>query len=182
MQVIRSSLIKLLPFLIIVVIAGCSTALNPSNPVKFSKYNGQQGNLLGISMKYPSDWTAKEVDYGKAGFWAVFTAPNSSNSSFNDNVQISIGESVAGNNLSAYTQFNLKLISKTGVIVDSSDTTLSGYPAHKIVYRPYNLDKEFMRVYTIKDNKVYQIDFYVSKPLTSYSDSFNEMIESFKIP
>lgn len=70
-------------------------------------------------------------------------------------------------------------------LLDSSDTTLSGYPAHKVIYvgKPDGVkDLKVIQVWAQTDSKVYVITF--AADLNSYSNYLgmvNVMLNSFTI-
>jgi len=66
--------------------------------------------------------------------------------------------------------------------ISEGDTTLAGYPAHKIVYTNPSNNWTTTEIWTVKEGKVYTIIYSAyAKYYDAYSDTAQKMIDSFQI-
>jgi hypothetical protein len=144
-------------------------------------------SAYGVKIDYPQDWTKKEFTSGKTV--VQFTPPQESAS---DNMTEGYG--IVVEDLSAqpmtldeYTKEAIQRLGKLhpdSKIIDSTPTTLAGYPAQKIVYtlKIRQSDMEYMNVYTVKNNKAYIVGYFAQS--SRYSDfigTVQQMVDSFEI-
>ena len=148
-----------------------------------------------ITISYPTDWTPVDpkeleledtegIDYVMAFYPPLYSRYDE----FAENVIITT-EDVTGYDITLQDYTDLS-IQNLGALFDNyktvsvEDTTLSGYPAKKIVYTAYyeGISAKVLAVYAIKNNKVYTISY------TAENDKYNKylkevttMIDSFRI-
>lgn len=143
-----------------------------------------------ISLIYPKDWEKK---VGKMGTVVAFLSPpENASDEFRENVNIVIEDiSSQPMTLDEYTNLSLNQLDQfvqNPNILESSEDTLSGIRAYRLVYtgemesngNVYAL--KWLQVYTIKNNKVYMFTYTSAEDSYSdYLDSVEEMIDSFEI-
>jgi eukaryotic-like serine/threonine-protein kinase len=178
------------------VVAEAEQSTNTKNATVFSLYDNR---TLGIRILYPSNWEKLE---GVGSFVfspdvVVFRShSNASNSNQNTNATqlippavlvVSIDKNLPTSDLNLYSNATIKHILQNTVgskIIESTDTKLAGYPAHKIVgtFKQANNDLKVLDIWTIKDSKLYRITFYAQQ--TKYADylpTIQKIIDSFQI-
>jgi hypothetical protein len=178
------------------VVAGAERSTDTKNTTVFSLYDNK---TLGIKILYPSNWEKLE---GVGSFVfspdvVVFRSHlNASNSRQNSNATqqippavlvVSIDKNLPTSDLNIYSNATIKHILQNTVgskIIESTDTKLAGYPAHRIVgtFKQANNDLKVLDIWTIKDSKLYRITFYAQQ--TKYADylpTTQKMIDSFQI-
>ena len=158
-----------------------------------SNFLTYQNSTYGISVQHPSNWIKEEnhnptstgrivkfsspVGTSQAG---QFSPPASLNIIVGNRLPLSVSleqfSAASTNNLrQSFPHFNL---------LESSSTTLGGFPAHKIVYTAIipssGLEVKFMQIFTIKDGK----DFVITSAalptdFSTYLPTFQQMIDSF---
>jgi hypothetical protein len=161
--------------------------------VSASNFLTYQNSTYGISVQHPSNWIKEEnhnptstgrivkfsspVGTSQAG---QFSPPASLNIIVGNRLPLSVSleqfSAASTNNLrQSFPHFNL---------LESSSTTLGGFPAHKIVYTAIipssGLEVKFMQIFTIKDGK----DFVITSAalptdFSTYLPTFQKMIDSF---
>ncbi|HLD06206.1 MAG TPA: PsbP-related protein [Candidatus Nanoarchaeia archaeon] len=139
-----------------------------------------------FSIQYPSDWTQGE----EKGYIAFLSPMESSADLFRENINIGVVDMDPANppTLDEITKSTISAI-KTYIadinLVDSSETALSGYPAHKVIYtgKPEGTrDLKLIQIWTLKDNKLYVITFTADvNNYANYLGIINMMFNSFKI-
>lgn len=160
----------------------------------------------GIKFQYPSDWKLVEHgdnDYHNLNIVAEFLQPNQNNY-YNQNISASHNSlRISVENYSAFTETdnnntvnqlqnigNHRLgaigISCPGFDLRSyiRNTTLAGSPAFEINfdYSYLNNNKKAMEIWTVKDNKVYIIDYVAYEQVYDISVPIvQNMIASFEI-
>jgi serine/threonine-protein kinase len=178
------------------VVAEAERSTNTKNATVFSLYDNK---TLGIKILYPSNWEKLE------GFGSFVFSPDvvvfrshlkASNSNQNTNATqqippavlvVSIDKNLPTSDLNIYSNATIKHILQNTVgskIIESTDTKLAGYPAHRIVgtFKQANNDLTVLDIWTIKDSKLYRITFYAQQ--TKYADylpTIQKMIASFQI-
>jgi eukaryotic-like serine/threonine-protein kinase len=178
------------------IVAEAERSTHAKNATVFSLYDNK---TLGIKILYPSNWEKLE---GAGSFVfnpdvVVFRSHlNASNSNQKSNATqqippavlvVSIDKNLPISDLKIYSNATIKHILENTVgskIIESTDTKLAGYPAHKIVgtFRQANNDLKVLDIWTIKDSKLYRITFYAQQ--TKYADylpTIQKMIDSFQI-
>jgi hypothetical protein len=178
------------------VVAEAEQSTSTKNDTVFSLYDNK---TLGIRILYPSNWEKLE---GVGSFVfspdvVVFRShSNASNSNQNTNATqlippavlvVSIDKNLPTSDLNLYSNATIKHILQNTVgskIIESTDTKLAGYPAHKIVgtFKQANNDLKVLDIWTIKDSKLYRITFYAQQ--TKYADylpTIQKIIDSFQI-
>lgn len=151
---------------------------------------------FGISLTYPPNWTVDEIRKDPAvpsnnSIVAIFKSPNQGqNDKYLENVIINIqGPSSNIASLESYTENSLKAfnnMSDTIKITKSSKDTLSGIPAHQLIYtstgiRGLTLQK--MQVFTVvNNNTAYVITYGAEVPEYQKNlQNVQKMIDSIKI-
>jgi hypothetical protein len=139
-----------------------------------------QNFKAGIKIKYPSDWQVRE----DPNLVAIFTSANAT---------LNIGVEDLPTKTISLNRYTYAALSKLRSVQDfnmteSEDTTLAGFPAHKIIYTTmfqgsagiYPL--KTMQVWTVKDGKAYIVTF--GTLLDQFSESLADaqtMLNSFEI-
>ncbi len=175
--------------LVIFILIGCQIKKIADEEIGLSEVNFLIYNGNNISIIYPSNWSFEQGSNNEIlGFQTVFLSnqyPLASISVKRSNLVELQGH---GNNLNNYTKWIENRVTNfsQGTIINSSDTTLSGNPAHEIIYTltgPRNDTHTTIIVYTIKEGHIYTITYYGTKE-RSYeknSEIRNKIIKSFTI-
>ena len=164
--------------------------------------------IQGIKVQYPSDWKLVERgdnDYHKLNIIAEFLQPNQSNyyspniSASHNSLRISVENysefankqdinNTTGNELQNIGNHRLGAIgiSCPGFDLKSyvRNATLAGSPAYEIYFDYSYLDnnKKAIEIWTVKDNKVYIIDYVAYEQVYDITvPVVQKMIESFEI-
>ena len=150
---------------------------------------------FGFTMQYPSTWSVTQVREdpsapANGSLVAIFKAPTESQTDmYQENLLLNVQGFPNGITLEEYTENSLndfRNMSDTVQIFESSPTTLSGLPAHEIVYTSspnpgQNLKK--MQVFTVvNDNMAYILTFAAEDAqFNKYLPDVQKMISSVKI-
>ena len=145
-----------------------------------------EDELSGIKVKYPSNW---EKIKGYTDNIVIFRAP----------VDNALGNSIPGVGiykhdlnytnipLNEYNDIQISILKKNQFnIIESTETTLSGLPAHKAVYTDPSQGITALQVWTIKNSifgdQVYTIIYQAnSKQYKDYLKSAEGIVNSFKV-
>ena len=169
-----------------------------NNITNFRTY---ENPVFGISMQYPAVWGAVELKSSPAdtnfpgSSIALFTAPlENATDTFREKALLSIQDFTATGNTSTgnmtldkYTNNSLngyRNISDFVSIMESNATTLSGQPAHRIVFTEdvQNQKLKKTQVWTVDGNKAYVITFSAQESrYDDYLPSVESMLDSLQI-
>ncbi len=180
----KLGILLLLGMLGLYLTGGCLQQENSKfyKPKNFLTY---ENGSYGVRIKYPQEWTKTE---GAMGTVVVFLSPKQNDSDpFQENLNIIVQNLPASTTLNVVTEETInqvKQLIQNATIIESTDTTLAGVPAYKIVYsgkmREYTL--KWIQIWTVKNNKMYSITY--TAEINSYSyylDVIQKMIDSFEI-
>ena len=126
----------------------------------FAEYNNERYN---ISLKYPQDWSLKEVEAPFTGEVAVLSAPPEDGFDlFQEKIYLSIDELPAEvNSLDLYSQTMLKKIQSQltpdSIIYEGDINELDGNKARSLIYIRQEGAKSLqqMEIFTVKGNRAY---------------------------
>lgn len=164
-----------------------------SNTTAFETY---ENTGFGFTMQYPSTWSVTQVREdpsapANGSIVAIFKAPTESQTDmYQENLILNVqGPFQNEMTLEEYTDNSLNAfrnMSDTVQIFESSPTTLSGLPAHEIVYTSSStpgLNLKKMQVFTVvNDNMAYIITFSAEDPqFNKYLPDVQKMISSVQI-
>lgn len=153
----------------------------------FSTY---KNTTHGIEIQYPSDWVIMEQ--GKSPFVMspdviTLLSPHNNNSSKTIPATFRVSVQNVNVTLDDYTNKTVGLIVKNtpgAKIIESSNTTLGGTPAHKVLGM-FNQEGKNINVideWAIKNKQLYRITFYSEQGgYSSYLPTVQKMIDSFVI-
>jgi hypothetical protein len=152
---------------------------------------------FGLSIQYPSSWAgiqlrADPFAQTNTSMVAIFEAPRENLSdSYRENLIISVqGPLEDAISLEEYTQNSLnafRTMSDTIMVLESSPSTLSGLPAHEIIYssglQDLNLNLKKMQIFTIvSDNSAYVVTFGAEESqFNKYIPVIMKMVNSIRI-
>jgi eukaryotic-like serine/threonine-protein kinase len=176
--------IMMFTFLLLLPIS-CVNVPNPTpTPTTTLTY---ENSAYGVKINYPQDWTKQEFTSGQ--FSVHFTRPMESATDIpsEEVIIIVLDFSAQPMTLDEYTQVQIQRLGQLvpdSKIIDSTPTTLAGYPAQRMVYtmKIGQSDIKELNVYTIKNNKAYIISYLAQS--SRYSDFLGiaqQMIDSFEI-
>jgi hypothetical protein len=165
MKVINKSIISIFCILFLFVgVAGLGDQTISLTVAQMNETN-ESANLLtyenpnlGFSLEYPADWSKEET----LSFISPSPSLNETLSSSNQAPEsIAVTTEVLPSNitLDEYSESAISLLEgqfPNYTLIDSSEATLSGYPAHQITYT-YTLDGvhlKNMQIWTIADNNI----------------------------
>ncbi|MBE9167720.1 protein kinase [Pleurocapsales cyanobacterium LEGE 06147] len=178
-------LVLILPFLgaLLTIIIG----INKNRYQGFLPYTN---NNYHIQIKYPENWTVRELEDPITGEVVVFSSPKESGSDiFQEKVFITVEK--LPNDITNLDEYSTRIISGT---IANKDTTISVYnqkesrlsrqPARTLVYSRSsgNLNLRQKEVFTFHNDQAYIITYSAER--AKYSKFLNEvkkMIESFRI-
>ena len=141
-----------------------------------------ENRTYGIKIHYPVNWEVikdpSSFPFPLPNFVVAFLSPTK------DNIVIANGNLPADiTTLDEYTDASINEIKRNAAdfkLIESSQSTLAGNPAHKIVFTYANVKQ--MEVWTIKDNKQYMIAYGSnSMDYSAYLPTAQKMIDSFEI-
>jgi serine/threonine-protein kinase len=168
----------------VIVISGCTKGtVSTTETTNFLTYDNPAD---GVRIKYPNDWTKNSQATGAI---VAFSSPQP-NASNPPSAALGVTTedlSTQPMTLAEYSELsigNLKQSIPNAEILDSSETTLDGNSAHKIVYTVTQGQStfEFMQIWTIKDNTAYIISYVADiNKYNDFLDTAQEMINSFEI-
>lgn len=149
--------------------------------------------MFGVSTEYPFGWSATDMAINQpepfhliAGF---FYPLESSSDKYHEEVAIAIDRYGDFDSLNEYlSNFNSLYkedSSEFRVVENTTNSTLAGRPAYKLVFDDLNKDKVEIRALeyaTMIDNIVYSISYYAEKDkYFEYLPLIQRMVNSFKI-
>lgn len=148
-------------------------------------YRIYSNSTLGIKLEVPSDWLYKEINNTAVTF---VTAPNNTNRA----VVVVEKENVPnGMSLGAFTLGNVNDLQQNTPsfhLITSNSSTLSGNPAHQIVFTAPSATNHEMRkgmsMLTIKDGIAYIITYRAEPGVASFTTQLpivSHIIKSFQI-
>ena len=147
-------------------------ALFESEPSGFSTYENEE---YGIKTVHPSNWSQLE-DFGNT-MGVAFFAPDS-NTSFNILV-----DNASGITLQDYTELTFALLEASipgFTIIDSSEATLDGNIARRIIYTGSD-GFENMEIQTVRDETAYVLSYRSKDNYETFLNTAYEIIDSFEI-
>ena len=143
---------------------------------------------LGYTFKYPSDWTKEE---SRSGLTLIAPPPLPNETSINQNpesIAVTTETLFSDNSLEAYTESALGLLESEFLdftLLNSSEATLSGYPAQQIEYtytHEEGLELKNTQIWTIADNIVYAVTYGgTTEEFDSSVSVMEDVIDSFRI-
>ena len=150
---------------------------------------------FGLSIQYPSSWTgmqlrADPIAPTNTSIVAIFEAPSENQSdSYRENLILGVqGPRKDDTSLREYTRNSLnafRSMSDKVNILESSSSSLSGLPAHQVVYTSnlQSLSLKKMQIFTIvNSNTAYVVTFGSEKSqFDKYSPVIMKMIDSIRI-
>ena len=149
----------------------------------FQPYENQGA---GFKIEYPRDWTREENQNGAA---VIFYSPlDNKLDYFRDNVNIVVQDLQKPMTLSEYSDLAIKqmegVFTTNFQVTESVVATLSGRPAHKLVFTGKGPDTElkYYIVWTLDETKAYQVT-YLAFPSAyeKYLPKVEKMISSFRL-
>jgi hypothetical protein len=150
---------------------------------------------FGLSIQYPSSWAVMQLRADpfaqtNTSIVTIFEAPRENLSdSYRENLILSVQGPLEDTiSLEEYTQNSLnafRSMSDRVSILESSPSTLSGLPAHEIIYSSglQNLNLKKMQIFTIvNDNTAYVVTFGAEgSQFNKYNSVIMKMVNSIKI-
>jgi PsbP-like protein len=150
---------------------------------------------FGLSIQYPSSWAGMQLRADpfaqtNTSIVSIFEAPRENQSdSYRENLIINVqGPLEDIISLDEYTQNSLNAfstMSDTITVLESSPGTLSGFPAHELIYSSSleNLNLKKMQIFTIvNDNAAYVVTFGAEESqFNKYMPLIMKMVNSIRI-
>jgi eukaryotic-like serine/threonine-protein kinase len=150
---------------------------------------------FGITMQYPSNWSVTQIREdpsapANSSIVAIFKAPTESQTDlYQENVIINVQGPFPDMTLAEYTENSLNAfrnMSDTIEIFESSPTTISGLPAHEIVYTSSGIEglnlKKTQLFTVVNNNMAYVFTFSAEEPqFNKYLPDVQKMISSIQI-
>jgi hypothetical protein len=150
---------------------------------------------FGLSIQYPSSWAGMQLradpfSQTNTSIVAIFEAPRQNVSDpYRENLILSVQGPLEDTiSLEEYTQNSLnafRSMSDSINILESSPSTLSGLPAHEIIYSSglQNLSLKKMQIFTIvNDNTAYVVTFGAEESqFNKYNSVIMKMVNSIRI-
>ncbi len=181
----------LLWFLLVLPFIGTSYALwigfNKNMYREFLAYTNDNYNF---AIKYPEDWSARELDDPITGEVVVFSSSLESNLDlYRERIYISV-EYLASDltTLDEYTQLLINnIVQENGEkikIYEDKKIKLDLYPARQIIYsrKEGGLLLKQMEAFTIKENRVYIITYTAERAkFSKFFDTAEKMLKSWEI-
>ncbi len=181
----------LLWFLLILPFIGTSIALwigfNKNMYRQFLAYTNQDYNFV---IKYPEDWSARELDDPITGEVVVFSSPLESDSDlFRERVYISV-EYLASEltTLDEYTQLIIgKIAQEKGEeieVYEDKKITVDRHPARRVIYsrKQGGILLRQMEAFTIINNRVYVITYISERAkFSKFLGTAEKMLKSWEI-
>ncbi|MFZ0326515.1 MAG: PsbP-related protein [Nitrososphaeraceae archaeon] len=171
-----------------------SSSMNMSAPMDYTatKFVLYKNSRLGIQVLHPLLWKPIEKNTTRGGQVVEFIpAVETEHQPLMPFVTIAIEKMQKKiGDLNSLTKQNLEIAKDiTGFrIVNSSNTVLSGAPAHKIIYTftspptPMPADFQSMNIWTIINNIVYTISYSEAKTeYLKHTPAIDKMVNSFEI-
>lgn len=135
-----------------------STVAQMNETTEFDNLLAYENPNLGFSLEYPADWSKEET----LTFISPPPSPNETLSSANEapeSIAVTTEVLLSSITLDEYSESAIGLLEgqfPNFTLIDSSEATLSGYPAHQITYT-YTLDGvdlKNMQIWTIADKNI----------------------------
>jgi len=135
-----------------------STVAQMNETTEFDNLQAYENPNLGFSLEYPADWSKEET-------LSFISPPPSSNETLSspneapESIAVTTEVLLSNITLDEYSESAIGLLEgqfPNFTLIDSSEATLSGYPAHQITYT-YTLDGvdlKNMQIWTIADNNI----------------------------
>jgi hypothetical protein len=150
---------------------------------------------FGLSIQYPSSWAGMQLRADpfaqtNTSIVSIFEAPRENQSDpYRENLIINVQGPLEDTiSLEEYTQNSLNAfstMSDTIMVLESSPGTLSGFPAHEIIYSSSleNLNLKKMQIFTIvNDNMAYVVTFGAEESqFNKYMPLIMKMVNSITI-
>jgi hypothetical protein len=150
---------------------------------------------FGLSIQYPSSWAGLQLRADpfaqtNTSIVAIFEAPRENQSDpYRENLIINVQGPLQDTiSLGEYTQNSLNAFSTMSdsiMVLESSPSTLSGLPAHQIIYSSTleNLNLKKMQIFTIvNDNTAYVVTFGAEESqFNKYIPVIMKMVDSIRI-
>ena len=129
----------------------------------FNEFVTYQNPVKGYKLDYPKGWTEIKLDIPSIDLTISSPLENYFDS-FSENFVIGTS-SVPFVNLNDFSKITIEKMKKrpSFSLIEDSETTLAGLPAHKLVYTEiepnFNIEVQTIMVWTLKDNVSYLIGF-----------------------
>jgi hypothetical protein len=150
---------------------------------------------FGLSIQYPSTWAGMQLRADpfaqtNTSIVAIFEAPRENQSDpYRENLIINVQGPLEDTiSLEEYTQNSLNAfstMSDTITVLESSPSTLSGFPAHEIIYSSglENLNLKKMQIFTIvNENTAFVVTFGAEdSQFNKYIPLIMKMVDSIRI-
>ena len=168
----RSAILLVLLALGILMLPGCSSA------PKIITYQNPE-----YTIQYPSDWTKSEEE----GMIAFKSPVEDTSDTFQELLTVKIILD-ATSTLDEITTGTVKALKESITdinLLDSTETTLSGYPAHKVIYSGKSdedeaRDVKMILVWAIKENQLYLLTYAAeADTYSNYLGIVDAMMNSF---
>lgn len=140
----------------------------------------------GIKIQYPADWIKDEKRFPFAVVWLYLPVEVGSDIALADiGILVEEGQSSLKEFVNGHIM-GVKATTKDFKIIESGSTTLSGLPAHIIVYTGmptnYNQQLKFIDVLTVKDNNGYAVSYAIApEKFAEFLPTAQKMFDSFVI-
>ena len=135
---------------------------------------------LGFTLEYPADWTKEES--------LSFTSPMlSSSDEAPESISVTTEVLFSNITLEEYSDSAISILEDqfaNFTLIESSNSTLSGYPAHQIVYTyTFNgVDLKNFQIWTMADNIAYAITYGgITREFDDSLPVIKNMIDSFEL-
>ena len=190
---IASSVFLVLTIQLSLILMGLSQSAHAQVDEAFKTY---ENSKFGITLTYPPNWTVDEIRKDPSvpsnnSIVAIFKSPKQGqNDKYLENVILNIqGPRSDIASLESYTENSLKAfnnMSNTIKITKSSKDTLSGMPAHQLIYTStgiQGLTLQKMQVFTVVNNNTAYVITYGAE-IPEYQKNLGDvqkMIDSIKI-
>jgi len=192
---LKRGLLVLTVVVLLVGIAGCTSSSSPTAtptvqatatpqptyvPKSTPGYLNYTNRSAGVAIQYPSSWNVTE---GGVNITVLFTLPGTA-------VAFSVGtEDLSGvkPSLDEYAQLSLSVMKENAtnlVVLNSTNTTLAGYPAHEFVFTAVEtgVTMQFKAEITIIDNTGYTLMYGATKGVyPDYAATADNMVASFHL-
>jgi hypothetical protein len=188
---------------LILKLAGRKETSTVTSPTDYRPYlynhteiHGSYNFTFGIKLEKPSSWLDKEpyqvrINDTTFPFETQKSLPqNGSNSTYRAFVLVHVEGIPKNMSLDVFTQVKIKNIqtSQSFHLITSNSTTLSGNPAHQIVFTyqsPMGKDlRKEMQIWTLKDGKAYVIEYSAVPGVDKFSVELpvvKHIVNSFQI-
>jgi len=192
---LKRGLLVLTVLVLLVGIAGCTSSSSPTAtptaqatatpqptyvPKSTPGYLNYTNRSAGVAIQYPSSWNVTE---GGVNITVLFTVPGTA-------VEFGVGtDDLSGvkPSLDEYAQLGLSAMKENMtnfVVLNSTNTTLAGYPAHEFVVTAVStgISMQFKIEVTIIDNTGYALVYGATTGVyPDYASTADNMIKSFHL-